>query len=94
MRCLHHCCTVKTNKNPSEATLGCLVPRPRARRRAAVDKVMGGVIDSCALPFCHSPVRLFCCSKLSSFLSERLFAVVLDTGPGVSQQSAVQITVL
>ena len=64
---LLHC---EKQKNLSEATLGCLVPRPRARRRAAVDKVMGGVID------CYSVVRLFCCSKLSSFSSERLFAVV------------------
>ena len=61
MRCLHHCCTVKTvkkKKNTSEATLGCPVPRSCARRRA-VDKVMGGVIEGCALPFYRSAVLLF-----------------------------------
>ena len=48
------------------------------------------------LLFDRCVVQLFCCSftltqKMSRFSSEQLF---LDAGPGVSQQSAVQITLI
>ena len=81
---------------PSEATLDCLVPRPRARQ-GAWDKVLGGVIEGRSAilvirlfrrSFTLLDTRSWAGSRVSS-CNARLFGVTvlfLDTGPGVSQQ--------